>query len=704
MCVYALERLAAHLISTSAGSAESDFVLDIDIFDRSGEFGCGEVNSATQSSVSRLNRVAAQLSFAADETCRSAGPLLPETYPRTFLEWLRARQHDGGGARYALGPADIPPRSLHGEGLIAAFQRHLGLLRAHGCNVTLLAAEVVDVLDEGVGSIQMASRDASGPCEPRPADHVLFVTGNADSFVAPLARACERHSSLGLRPYPLATQLDLESAPPGQTVGVAGFGLTAIDVILHLTAGRGGRFVPREDGAFRYRYEPSGREPGVIVPFSPSGCLPRCRPRNEKLADATLSYRARYFSADSLQRLRASRGRRCARRDGSSIAQLDFDGDVLPLVILEFALAYYATLLGPRFAEEAALAARPRWRRFVDGPGLEAHDAMDWLLEPIQTCFDRVEASLRTRGVAQAAAAGDAAARAFLHASATSSNAVASGSDPDPERSLAEFRFRPRDFLPPEEPTAAIEAAQWRARWMTTVRSDLLQGQQGNLANPFKAACDGVLRDLRSVFCRMLENGGLTPSSHRRFLDGFFRTYQRLSNGAGIESTAHVLALVEAGWVDVSIGPQPEIRREAGVTRVRGRWTGVERSLDVVIDGHLRPFDIRASPRPLYRNLMRRGIARPWVNAAGEAREDFIPGGLDVSERFHPIRADGREDPRMTFFGAPADGARFFQSTAARPGCDSAIFNDLGRWARELFAEPSTSLPRLSGASAQCGA
>jgi diaminopimelate decarboxylase len=55
---------------------------------------------------------------------------------------------------------------------------------------------------------------------------------------------------------------------PDDYVGIRGFGLTAIDLILELTEGRGGRFVQDERGQLGYL--PSGQEPSRIIPRSRS--------------------------------------------------------------------------------------------------------------------------------------------------------------------------------------------------------------------------------------------------------------------------------------------------------------------------------------------------------------------------------------------------------------------------------------------------
>lgn len=68
--------------------------------------------------------------------------------------------------------------------------------------------------------------------------------------------------------FPAAENLHTDQIPPGSTVVMRGFGLTAIDAILTLTEGRGGRFRQR---GHRWSYRRSGDEPKCVIPFSRTG-------------------------------------------------------------------------------------------------------------------------------------------------------------------------------------------------------------------------------------------------------------------------------------------------------------------------------------------------------------------------------------------------------------------------------------------------
>jgi len=87
---------------------------------------------------------------------------------------------------------------------------------------------------------------------------------------------------------------------------------------------------------------------------------------------------------------------------------------------------------------------------------------------------------------------------------------------------------------------------------------------------------------------------------------------------------------------------------------------------------------------PLYPAMMRRGLVRLWRNPGASAEPDFVPGGLDLSPSFHPVQADGTVEERLTFLGAPAETVWFFQLSAARPGSNSAVLNNVARWAADF--------------------
>lgn len=640
LCVYALERLAGLALAHGCRP------LAITVFERSGRFGAGEVNSDTQAPTGLMNRIVAQVGFAADESHTEAGPLLPCSMRPTLYEWLQQRQDTGAAPLPPVRPQDIPSRQLHGKALREAFDRFADLLRQAGFSIDLQTEEVIDVLpgEQGKAPFLLQARSA----RRFPAQRILFVTGNAHNFQpsSPVPRADGSWKNPIEPVYPVERQLTLSRVPAGCTVGIDGFGLTAIDAILHLSEGRGGVF--RKTGArggSGLAYLASGREPARIIPFSPSGLPPCCRPDNFKLSDQALHYRGHYFTVNAIERLRKCHGSPSGLRHGRP--QLDFDSSVLPLVVLELARAYYGTLLSEEAWSYMETMAHDRYEAFLAGAPPRGERGIEHLLDPIQRCFDEW--------------------------------ALAGSVEPS-------LRFDWKGLLHPL-PADKARGASWAERIQRFMAWDLANGREGNLDNPLKAACDGVFRDLRSVFCAVVDQGGLHPSSHQRFLGGFLRHCMRLSNGAGLEASSKLLALIEHGLVDASIGPEPQVLNRTDHHVVVGPHTGVTRRVDLLLHGRLKPFDAADPDNALYGNLLRRGWIRRWVNR-GQAGASFCPGGLELTERFHPVGSNAEVDTRLTFMGVPAEGQRFFQSAAARPNCNSAVFTALGAWAAECLQVP----------------
>lgn len=144
-------------------------------------------------------------------------------------------------------------------------------------------------------------------------DHVILASGHTENIGHPSRFA-----------YPYDRLAHDATVRAGASVGVAGMGLTAVDVVAALTTGRGGSFVDRGN---RLRYVPSGREP-VICLFSRGG-LPYCA-KPPGVSDETDDYSLVICTAEAVAALR--RGGR----------QIDARTELLPLVLAEMQVRYYA--------------------------------------------------------------------------------------------------------------------------------------------------------------------------------------------------------------------------------------------------------------------------------------------------------------------------------------------------------------------------
>ncbi|MFJ5687998.1 FAD/NAD(P)-binding protein [Streptomyces sp. NPDC093099] len=715
-CTYVLDRLAA-----VAKAAAGPVPLDIHIFDRAGRFGAGQVHSPDQPVTSVLNRIAGQVAFAADESVVAAGPLLPREDRPTLHEWCRAKYEETGDPVFDLVAEDSPKRYVHGLALADRFRRYVGMLReVPGVRVQLHQEEVTDLEELPDGTLRVVGGDGEPVIDT---GHVLLLTGHSSNDPARYprqaqwSRFAESHQAVFVPSvYPLENAFAPGQAGPGTTVGCAGMGLTGIDVILHLTEGRGGVFTERPDGTLAYRA--SGREPDSIVMFSRSALFTFTRPFNAKERDTgKLEHRGVFLTEDAVHRLRRSVGRPVTI-GGREQRQLDFRDHVFPVIALEMAQLYYATLLGDDIGRRLETAARPGYEEFLTdgGRGAASDTSVQRLLAPLEAIVDRVAETLDAvlsgeLGLTEAKERdpdAEAALRRALEVifGPEQAGAIAARFD-DPvgfadavaagtslwrhPKSIAGQRFSWDRLIRPIDRGSFATPEEYRAAMLDFLDLDRRWAVQGNLSNPAKAAADGVWRDLRYVIAAAVDFGGLHAASHRDFLDVFMRHLNRLCNGSALEVMEKVRALIRHGIVDVSAGPEADVTPDerSGRFVVRGGITGAVLPVDVLVDSRVHPFDAKNDVLPLYPNLLKRGLVRTWCNP-GTDGPDFAPGGLDLTEDFHPVRGDGEVEKRLTLLGWPSEGVMFFQYGALRPNQNHHIMRDILCWTREFWEHTAT--------------
>ncbi|ORT59104.1 FAD/NAD(P)-binding protein [Streptomyces sp. CB03238] len=707
---YALERLSAGIDRLGP-----DRSLEIRVFERTGEFGSGEAHSPTQPRTSYLNRIGNQVSFAADESVKGAGPLRHPDQRPDLHQWCRRRFLRTGHPDLDLGPEDWPKRYVHGMALQDMFDGYVRELRAHPqVEVFLHHEEVVDVRPDGEGLTVHGADGVGFPC-----DQVLMVTGHTHHDPRRSARSraltdFAQTTGAAYVPYayPLDKALTAEVSGAGRVVGIAGMGLTAIDEILFLTEGRGGSFEP--DGQHGLRYRPGGAEPAQLLAFSETGLFTFARPDNHKEADpARLEHRAVFLTPTALDQMRTSVGTPGA---GGGSGQLDFERDVLPLVVLEMAFVHYTTLFGGHVADFLADRLAGVYRGFLAGgpPHGERPEDPSRLLGPLEAAVnelaDVVDGVLHGRVTVARAAAGTSGwaveptvlrwigvvfgtEREAITRAALCHNLAA------PERVAASWvspwrldeqphgnRFSWERTVAPLAGGPSRSPGEYREAVLDFMDRDHLWAVHGNLNNPHKAAADGVWRDLRGVISYAVDDGGLTPASHRVFLARYVRIHNRLANGAAAEVMSRIRALIRHGVLDVGTGPGAVVVSdgEAGRFRVDGPATGASCLVDTLADARIHPFDPQLDASPLFRNLLEHGTVRLWRNASG-AGDMFEPGGLDLTERSHPVRADGSVEDRLTVLGPAAEGRRSFLLSALRPGSDHYVMRDTLTWLQNFW-------------------
>lgn len=399
-------------------------------------------------------------------------------------------------------------------------------------------------------------------------------TTEESELLAQVARCQSRNALLKFVPHPYPLDA-LHDIPRDAVVAVRGMGLTGLDVIAELTAGRGGRFVPSEGGALRY--VPSGNEPRITL-FSRSGFALNTRAVNQK--DPHEPFEPQFLTRAVIDELRSA----AKTRTGSM--QLDFEADLLPLIEKEMTYAYHL--------------------------GTE--------LEPVD--------------------------------------------DPASYRPTAHETNVARSLLAPSEEATYPDHASYARAVSERLRENLSSAKVGNVDEPTNAAAH-VLHEIRDILRYAVDFGGLTPDSHRHFLELAARM-NRASGAVPDRRNEELLALIEAGVVSLGPGPGSDVGldEEAARFMLRSSTLGVPHEIqaDVLIHAQLDGFPAQPQADSLYANLLESGLIRPYRNG------DFAPGGIDINHDHHVIDRSGKPNVRLDAAGTATEGPNLLTSILPGPG------------------------------------
>lgn len=576
--------------------------IDIHLIDP-GEAGQG-VHCHNQSKHLLMNTISGMVTMFPYEPLQGAPPRRPGP---SLPEWARSSGYRRFGSEYRVAGSeegeevsdlDHLPRWLLGEYLSWYYAQ---IAVPSGIRVIRHRQRAIDVHPLASGSFSVELENESR----FEADFLFIATGHStlrpnheerqfETFV----RACADRNGRLLyirNPYPTAK---LSSISSSATVAVQGFGLTAHDVISQLTVGRGGEFV--QTGKV-VRYRKSGREPRLLV-FS-RNCLPFSgRGVHQKKGRF---YEAQFFTKAAVASKRAEAI--ASRGDG----KLDFDADLMPLLLKEMAYVYRST--------ETGMWSDPK------------------TYEPSQRELDIIRAMM------------------------------------DP--------LRGRTFSNLDD---------YRKFFMNYLRRDLDEAEKGNVGSAQKAA-EEVIRDSRQTFRFAVEYGGLTPESHRRFVEHHVPVMNRVGYGPPRERNYEHQALFDAGLLDLASGPGPVVRTDSDLAQfvIESRFEGgcSSRAADVLIAARLDLIRPGEDDSPLMRNILERGLGRPYYNGF------FHPGGLDIDKQSHPIRRNGEALRNAWVVGYPVEGPHYYTYALPLPGHFSRHIADADKCVLELFDLLSARFP-----------
>ncbi|MEV4689477.1 FAD/NAD(P)-binding protein [Microbacterium sp. LWH3-1.2] len=321
---------AAMLLERVLARADGHTQLDIDLVDPHPP-GAGRIWRHAQSPLLKLNSMASDVTVFTDDSCTIDGPVRPGPSLSEWLELWRAGELPeveldelSAAEARTLAPEGFPTRRLHSHYLDWFFRR-TAASAPEGVTIRLHTDTVTSVRPAPSGRHRVSL--ASG--REIVTDAVAYCLGHTerepDPASAALAAAALREGLVYVGPA-FTADADLSVLPEQGDVIVRGMGLAAVDLVVLLTQGRGGRFDRDGDGALRYLA--SGREPRLHL-GSRRGVPYRSKVTSTLQGDAPLREVLTPEAITDLQRA----GR-----------PLDFDHDAWPLIAGELLHGHYREL------------------------------------------------------------------------------------------------------------------------------------------------------------------------------------------------------------------------------------------------------------------------------------------------------------------------------------------------------------------------
>jgi uncharacterized NAD(P)/FAD-binding protein YdhS len=231
-----------------------------------------------------------------------------------------------------------------------------------------------------------------------------------------------------------------------------------------------------------------------------------------------------------------------------------------------------------------------------------------------------------------------------------------------------------------------------------SIKADLAEASRGNLLSPIKAATE-VLRDTREALRAAVEYGGLTPDSHRFFIEEFNAITNRVAFGPPKQRNHEFMALRAAGVIQIAGGPGSNCRIDESIAsfQIETRFGDaiVRHRADALIIGRLDVFSPDTDNSALTRNLVKRGFIKPFVN------DHYHPGGIDIDANLQPVMLDGSSLGNMWVIGYPAEGAHFYTHALPRTDIRSRQTDDAERCVLALLCTLRNAQPEKAARSTQ---
>jgi hypothetical protein len=251
--------------------------------------------------------------------------------------------------------------------------------------------------------------------------------------------------------------------------------------------------------------------------------------------------------------------------------------------------------------------------------------------------------------------------------------------------------FDPERLLVGSPPgTVYLSAKDYETQVYQDMEDDVTESMMGAIS-PVKAANE-TLRVLRDTMRSVIEFQGLELDSYLDFQSSLANRVKSAVAGPPVRRTRELLALMDAGLVEMPFGPSPVADPGDGVGIVIRSTQLVrpyQRRVDYLVRGYLPEPTLERTRSPLLKRLVDRDRIKPLAYGHVEV------GSIDLTLESRPIGRDGTVQERIWIFGTLAEGVRHFTHYVPSPKSRVRAFVDAEACAQQILSHIPRQTPEI---------
>jgi len=242
-------------------------------------------------------------------------------------------------------------------------------------------------------------------------------------------------------------------------------------------------------------------------------------------------------------------------------------------------------------------------------------------------------------------------------------------------------RFSMKQFLNPNQGLTFENNKDYHSYIIDYLETGISEAKNGELKSPVMTAV-AVWREITPLISPLYEFGGFTPSSQKAFEQQYYGKLSRVTFGPPIENMEKIVALAKNSILQFVIGPSPIVSciKKSGKFRIECENPILAVEADCLIDARIAKPSLREGSSEIYRNLIQRNIASPFLN------QNYSPGCVNISSDGYILDPEGNPNIRIALTGTPTEGATLDNDTLSR-----TRNNFVSKWANSVITSINSS-------------